>query len=329
MGLRPPPYYKLRGPSIGLGDYARWLQERERPDRDPDGFTVGRTGELVPWDVCPSIPSLRRPITAFSRSSRRRFVRKFATIDERGLKPPLFVTLTLDGWANGVEPREAKRWLATLWKRIVRRWPRAWCAWKLEPQRRGAPHFHLLLYGVDFLDAQIWSRVWASIHGGGQAAAMCSVDVDQVRSLNDVRRYAAKYVSKAVVPRGWKSPGRWWGFLGRESVPWAKRVEIEVSREDYDRVRRLIVHRLLRKEGRYVLHHAFHSGRTMSCVVGAPLDTASAMIERLHMRREVAMPTTVGWQWKPYRLTPKGVQALRARGDAIIAKHRAWRETGG
>ena len=329
IGLRPPPYYKLRSPSIGFSDYARWLRERESPDRDADGFTVGRTGELVPWDQSPSIPSLRRPITAFSPSSRRRFVRKLATIDERGLKPPLFVTLTLDGWANRVQPREAKRWFATLWKRIVRRWPRAWCAWKLEPQRRGAPHFHLLLFGVEFLDGPTWSRIWASIHGGGEAAALCSVHVEQVRSMDDVRRYAAKYVAKAVVPPRWRSPGRWWGFLGREFIPWAIRVEVEVSREDYVRARRLIAYRLHRKDGRYVLHYAFHSGRTMSCVVGAPLETASAMIERLHLRSEVAMPTTVGWQWKPYRLRPEGMRALRTRGDAMFAKHRAWRETGG
>jgi hypothetical protein len=37
--------------------------------------------------------------------------------------------------------------------------------WKLEPQKRGAPHFHLLVWGIAFLHYQRLARRWFEIVG--------------------------------------------------------------------------------------------------------------------------------------------------------------------
>jgi hypothetical protein len=91
-----------------------------------------------------------RVITQWSRKSRSRMVRTLAELDYSAIvkagRVPCFLTLTLpDAWET-VAPtgKEFKRFVAML----RRRWERAWDEpligiWKLEFQRRGAPHLHV------------------------------------------------------------------------------------------------------------------------------------------------------------------------------------------
>lgn len=92
----------------------------------------------------------QRVITQWSRKSRSRMVRTLAELDYSAIvkagRMPCFLTLTLpDAW-EAVAPtgKEFKRFCAML----RRRWERAWGEpligiWKLEFQRRGAPHLHI------------------------------------------------------------------------------------------------------------------------------------------------------------------------------------------
>ena len=90
-------------------------------------------------------------ITGWSRRSRARMIRRLAEIDwtemfGRGL--PAMVTLTYPGDWETVVPtgRAAKRHLQTFFKRFARAWGVDWVGvWKLEFQRRGAPHMHLFM----------------------------------------------------------------------------------------------------------------------------------------------------------------------------------------
>lgn len=98
----------------------------------------------------PVVKLSQRVIAEWSRKSRSRMVRTFAELDYSAIvksgRLPCFLTLTLpDKWLE-VAPsgKEFKRFCAML----RRRWERAWDEpliglWKLEFQRRGAPHLHV------------------------------------------------------------------------------------------------------------------------------------------------------------------------------------------
>lgn len=92
----------------------------------------------------------QRVITQWSRKSRSRMVRTLAELNYSAIvqagRMPCFLTLTLPGEWLEVAPtgKEFKRFCAML----RRRWERAWGEpligiWKLEFQRRGAPHLHV------------------------------------------------------------------------------------------------------------------------------------------------------------------------------------------
>ena len=89
----------------------------------------------------------RSAIKGFSKNSRRRLLYKFAKMKKSVL--PVIVTLTYPNEYT----HDSKQWkndLENLFKRMVRLWPGAAFIWKLEPQKRGAPHFHLMVWGVPY-----------------------------------------------------------------------------------------------------------------------------------------------------------------------------------
>jgi hypothetical protein len=57
----------------------------------------------------------------------------------------------------------------TLFGKWLRRYSKGRCGaiWKLELQDRGAPHFHLLIFGLRYLPAALLARRWYEIVGSG------------------------------------------------------------------------------------------------------------------------------------------------------------------
>lgn len=182
----------------------------------------------------------RGKIWEFSASSRRRLVTMVAGTDPAARA--LFVTLTYREFADC--GRRWKRDLATWWKRVLERWPGAACVWKLEPQPgRGAPHYHLIVWGVPFMPMDWLAVTWADVTGDTSPEHVrAGTRVEAVRSHRGVLAYAAKYLchraearSRAEIEAGitagtrtradlevwerWQSAGRWWGVLGRARVP--------------------------------------------------------------------------------------------------------------
>jgi hypothetical protein len=204
--------------------------------------------------------SKRGAVSAYSAASRRRLLRVIGKLRKDVL--PLFVTLTYPG-AWDVRSERWKRDLQAFWKRVRREWPTASCVWRLEFQRRGAPHFHLLLYGVPiegilapWADGSRWvDKAWFEVVGSGDLrhqAAGCRVE--PVRSLEGTFFYAAKYLSKTGLPDGGASAafvGRFWGIMGRQFLPWgAKMVYIMLGSEAWS-IRRALLRCLgLRGRGR-------------------------------------------------------------------------------
>lgn len=176
---------------------------------------------------------LRGKVQGFSKNSRRRLIRKLASIDRETMAtPPIFGTLTYPGeW-----PRDPKRWKRDLdaWgKRLRRRHREACVIWKLEPQKRGAPHFHLLVFGVPHLDKHWLAASWYAVVDSGDVRHLrAGTRIESIRTWRGVMSYASKYTAKVIeeLPEGWEEVGRMWGIIGKEKLP-IYMVRFAVSRE--------------------------------------------------------------------------------------------------
>lgn len=189
---------------------------------------------------------IRNNISKFSRASRRRLLRKVARLDRNVL--PLFLTMTYPS-SYPDDPTEWKRHLNDVWaKRLKRKHPQAGYIWRLEFQKRGAPHFHLLVYGVDS-EIEIFRR-WLSeswydvVASDDEKHLRAGTNARQTRSAHGAMVYLAKEIAKTkqadisdTFPDG---VGRWWGVKFKDKLPWSEVEHISISDQDADRLIRLM-----------------------------------------------------------------------------------------
>lgn len=179
----------------------------------------------------------RGKVAGFSSKSRNRLMRTLAEVRRDCL--PDFVTLTFPEDYPTIE--RAKRDLDTLIKRLARKYPDVAGVWKLEPQRRGAPHFHLLVWNVPYVELLAFVPVaWYEIVGSGDENHLKwhkgelgnSPCVQQIESQRGVFWYASKYMSKEVaIASGVCDWGRWWGVFHRDNLPLGQVVNVEVTEQ--------------------------------------------------------------------------------------------------
>lgn len=191
-----------------------------------------------------------------SAASLRRLRHSLKRVDWEAKRGPVMVTLTYK--REYPTARETKVHRERLCKRFVRR---GWGGhWVLQPQRRGAPHYHLLV-STGWVSKQWLAQVWEEVTEGAGGY----VDVRQVPSKQGVG-YMCRYISRggdAERDRGpapghdaqaepaavrldtsayltagesdggedggtWLNPGRWWGVFGGDLVPWAERTLVKL-----------------------------------------------------------------------------------------------------
>lgn len=180
----------------------------------------------------------RSKIKGFSINSRRRLLETIATV-KKDADLPLFVTLTYPEKFPSVD--RAKRDLKVFIQRLNRKYPQAGAIWKLEPQERGAPHYHLLVWGCKLHDLfPFVVNNWYDIAGDGDKnhylfhAGMLRGSqpcVSKVRSWRGVWSYAAKYLGKTFQVAEWGKlwTGRFWGVISRENIPVGEKKVIDTS----------------------------------------------------------------------------------------------------
>lgn len=157
----------------------------------------------------------RGAISGFSRSSQQR-LRVLTNSLGDDLPLPLFVTLTYPGeW-----PGEGARWkrdLDAVLKLLTKWTDKATIIWKMEPQERGAPHFHLAIFTEKFMGPKWLARKWYRIVGSKDRRHLrAGTGVERARSRRGSLAYMAKYIGKAfVAPEGWEHVGRYWGVRNR------------------------------------------------------------------------------------------------------------------
>jgi hypothetical protein len=200
---------------------------------------------------------IRGNVGGFSKASRKRCLQTLGSIDKTGSAPPLFVGLTYPGdhWPD--DPAQWAQDLENFYARLCRHrsWANIAIIWRKEPQKRGAPHFHLFIFGLEFLAWQWVGATWADITGGNPKT--CS-DVEKLRSWRGAMFYASKYMAKVAdddaggfttatgIPL--TEVGRHWGVMGRKHLPVAWR-RYALTLGQFHWLRRQIA-RYMRSKGR-------------------------------------------------------------------------------
>lgn len=142
----------------------------------------------------------RGKVTAFSNASRKRLLELFATIDA---KKYLFLTLTYG--ERFPDTRRAKAHLKAFIMRLQRRYETLSGVWRVEYQERGAPHFHLILMNVPFIDKKLIVDLWEAVigheyqnntHNDSGDRNRTFTRIEAIRKHKKVMAYISKYVAK-------------------------------------------------------------------------------------------------------------------------------------
>ncbi len=180
-------------------------------------------------------PPERSEITEFSRRSRQRLRMDLAKVDQEKAGKAIFAGLTYPE-AFPTSAEIFKGHLDAFGKRFTRAFPHAAFHWKLEFQKRDAPHFHPIFWnlsteGCDVRKFRTWlARTWFEVVGSNDPKHLAAgTSADVIRSQFGIMRYVGPYVSDSDQSRpGWKV-GRYWGVVGRANIPYAVAPEVEIS----------------------------------------------------------------------------------------------------
>lgn len=157
-------------------------------------------------------------ITSFSKNSRSRLLKIFSEISLSEFRKIYFVTLTYHhDWPD--EPKKLKRQLDNYIKRLSRINVNLHYLWRLEYQKRGAPHFHFI-----FLIPKKWEtfregRFLDDVKNHWLEIKECScsscrsyaVKSEELVSYRKALYYVSKYVGKVDESLVNKAIGRRWG----------------------------------------------------------------------------------------------------------------------
>lgn len=201
-------------------------------------------------------PAPQRGVRSWSPKSRARMVARLAEFDYSALfdqgDRAAMLTLTYPGDWLTVAPDSATchRHLLAFRKRFERRYGRPLVAvWKREFQRRGAPHYHLLMMPPKDPEFVTWvSATWADVvahpdpvQRARHAVAGTGVDYENGARARDPKRlaiYFSKHGSFSAkdyqnqAPAEWDgtSVGRFWGYWHLERAVAAVEVAPDVAR---------------------------------------------------------------------------------------------------
>lgn len=193
----------------------------------------------------------KKQLYTFSHRSRCNLLQQIAKIDYEYMGQGLHVVLTYPGeWETN--PEIWKRHLHNFRRSMDRRYD-GWCAlWRIEPQRRGAPHYHMIVWGIPDLETQTESRWmkdtwWRIVGSGDENHRNMGVKVIHVEGNQEEyvkTRYLAFYGSKDN--KNGKSEifeypiGRYWGFHHRHILRLHDKDEYLLDQQQFTVSRRII-----------------------------------------------------------------------------------------
>jgi hypothetical protein len=180
-------------------------------------LVVGR--DWRPTSLRANPTTKRGAIRAFSRASRRRLIELFSRLEISKVRTT-FLTLTFHAPPSA---DDAKRALKMFTMRLRREFPQMSGVWRLEPQQRGAWHFHILAFNMPYVDQNILQKSWTECTRERRSI----LHVQLVRfGKRQLMSYASKYMAKmsaektSLDKRAYQhetredegnNPGRFWG----------------------------------------------------------------------------------------------------------------------
>jgi hypothetical protein len=199
---------------------------------------------------------IRDRVRGFSRTSRTNLLRRLASINRSAFNAfkgrIIFVTLTYPHEYPD-DPELCKRHLKALRKRLQREFEPFAAFWRLGIQKRGALHFHLLLFvkpsfGPPDKLRRFISSSWYEVTGRvSEGHLRTGTRVEAVRKWKEATSYVERYMAKPEeFPEGLQT-GRIWGIWNKELLP-VRWETVQVSLKDAFRIRR-IYRKLVKRKG--------------------------------------------------------------------------------
>lgn len=183
-----------------------------------NSITIETTRE--PFLSIPPRPESKRGIIQeFSQKSRFRMLKTLSKIHIQSYNSILFITLTYHlKYPDNLTP--LKNHLHKFLIYLKRLYPESANVWRVELQKRGVPHFHLLFFTTKKIDEhslEIYKRniqkIWFSvINDKNDYMKLYSIDIKNLNNPSKVFPYISKYTAK--VNDNSKTPylGRRWGY---------------------------------------------------------------------------------------------------------------------
>jgi hypothetical protein len=205
---------------------------------------------------------MRDRVRGFSRASRRNLLLRLASINRRAFKAfkgrMISITLTYPH-EYPEDPDICKRHLKAFRKRLQREYGSFTAFWRLGIQKRGAWHFHLLLFvgpsvGTAGEMRRFISASWYEVTGKvSEGHLRAGTRVEVVKRWKQATSYVERYMAKPEeFPEGLQT-GRIWGIWNEELLP-VRWETVEVSLRDAFKIRR-IYRKLARRKGIGFLRH--------------------------------------------------------------------------
>lgn len=183
------------------------------------GVNIHKGGMQVIRTAKGKVGTVKRPkANKVYRLSKKSLCRLAFLASTSNIKFKSLLTLTYERIpTNGREVKEQLNSFLTFLRRRFKHFKIEYL-WFLEFQKRGAPHFHVLLnIKSTIVSRETILRKWVDITGGSEKAlkvALHKTSWDDIRLEDGAKRYALKYALKQeqkIVPKEYRDVGRFWG----------------------------------------------------------------------------------------------------------------------
>jgi len=244
-GFRAPasPHRPLPAPAEGVGSEVQGtglskshIVTETLPTPGAGQLTISAGGSLVKLQRPGLNRSMPRPdakrgrIKEWSPKSRMLLKCVLAGLERKALAVSHFVTLTYPADFPAPEDHGIyKNHLRVMGQAMRREFGEGCSAvWKLEFQKRGAAHYHFIVFGLgdDLVKVRKWfARRWFEIVASGDDKHLrAGTQVDTARSVGGAMSYLCKYFDKADQTRPGNFTGRYWGKVNGRALPKASQV---------------------------------------------------------------------------------------------------------
>ena len=188
----------------------------------------------------------RGKISGFSKRSRFRLFQLLSMIRNNLDTPPLFVTLTYHhGHEN--DPRPTKSHLHNFLVQLRNYDPDVQYIWRIELQKRGAPHYHMIIFPscrntkctTEYYFSQI-RFLWHSIGDPkSRKHEQYGCLIKTVRNYREACNYMSKYIAKPLIEENEDVEGKHWG--NSRNLP----IKLRRRYGGWDKESAIIIHKLL------------------------------------------------------------------------------------